>query len=58
MNQIKKKMFNQEHQHNLEMNQMKKNNNQEIKNLINKFQHQETMLGEEIRVQLMISQFE
>ena len=39
MNQIKKKMFNQEHQHNLEMNQMKKNNNQEIKNLINKFQH-------------------
>ena len=40
------------------MNQMKKKNNQEIKNLINKFQHQETMLGEEIRVQLMISQFE
>ena len=53
-----KKRLNQEYQHNLEMIQMKKNNNLEIKNIINKFQHQEIKLGEEIRVQIMISQFE
>ena len=45
MNQIKRRMFNQENKHNLEM-----------KNLINKFQNQETMLREEIRVQAITSQ--
>ena len=45
MNQMQKTMFNQENKHNLEM-----------KNLINKFQHQETMLKEEIRVQTITSQ--
>ena len=44
MNQMKKSMFNQENKHNLEM-----------KNLINKFQRQETMLREEIRVQALTS---
>ena len=70
MNQMQKNMFNQEQQHNLEMNQMKKsmnqmkksmfnqenNHNLEMKNLINKFQHQETMLREEIKVQAITSQ--
>ena len=56
MNQMKKSMFNQENKHNLEMNQMKKNMVIEMKNLINKFQHQETMLREEIRVQAITSQ--
>ena len=45
MKQMKKSMFNQENKHNLEM-----------KNIINKFQRQETMLREEIRVQSITSQ--
>ena len=45
MNKLKKSVFNQEKKHNLEM-----------KNIIDKFQHKETMLKEEIRVQGIISQ--
>ena len=45
MNQMKQNMFNQEYKHNVK-----------IKNLIKKFQHQETMLREEIRVQNVKSQ--
>ena len=42
---MEENMFNQEY-----------NNNKNIKNLINKFQHQETMLREEIRVQTVMLQ--
>ena len=63
MKQMKTSMFNQENQHNLEMKQIKKSmfnqenkHNLEMKNIINKFQRQETMLREEIRVQSITSQ--
>ena len=63
MKQMKKSMFNQENKHDLEMKQIKKSmfnqenkHNLEMKNIINKFQRQETMLREEIRVQSITSQ--
>ena len=63
LEQMKENMFSQEYMHNLELEQMKQNmfnqeykNNKNIKNLINIFQHQETMLREEIRVQTVMLQ--